>query len=142
DDVKMHLEFTAARDLDTERHTVNRIASAVHSVGCDTSELKEMMNVLELERERGSDSVLANIILSLDVVMNELNLERFHTHTKNFLCVVTRKDYGIEPEKIRNSLLFGGYAAVAKTTTGHIPDREDLNKDYDFHFSREGLDEM
>lgn len=139
---KIHLEFVAERDPDLEEGIIEHIAKTVHSVGCDSSELREIMDILDLGSKRRSSSKLGNIVLSLNTLMKQLDLQRFHIHTKNFLCVATDQNYGVRPEKIRESLLFGGYAAVAKTISGEIPDRKGLKEGYRFHFSEEGLEEM
>lgn len=145
-ELKVHLELISQRDAEVDKAVVNRIGKECHSLGCDEPELCQLLELIgesELKQEliRGGFD-LKDLIDASKQVMEKLGNQRLHIHTKEFLITLTNEDYGVAPEKIRDSLLFGGRSAMVKATLSHIPSRKELIEKPACHILDESMEEL
>jgi len=133
-EVPLHLEY-AHKDGETASNILKHIAPEVDSIGMDETEFKKMIELLYNEGLEENVSLGEAFHYSKKIV-EDLEISRLHLHTYRYHITVTGKNYPREPEKIRNSMLYGEISAIQKAETGVIPDLTDIE---DFNMDNKEL---
>ncbi len=120
-DTSIHLEYVY-NDEDKARKIVNNIFPFVESIGCDGDEMEQIMEVKGMEKPQNT----REYIEKMEKIARDSGIERFHVHTYNFHMCMVRKGYGIDVERVLDSMLFGELCAIASADKGDIPYLEDI----------------
>jgi len=144
--LKIHLELASQKNVDLEKEIISQIAAKVDSLGFDSTELPQTLRAmreinLASQVEPGSFD-LFHVYQALKAVVTGLDLERCQLHCDRYLVCLVRDDYPRDQSAIRDSLLLGGNAAVAKASRGKIPDKELIKDNYNCQLSEQGLKDM
>jgi len=121
---RVHIELA-----DTETENLRLIGSHIlpeaDSIGLDESEALE---IAEIIGEDVSDSLSIEESFNLfTTLIEEVGLSRCHLHTYRYHLTVTKKDYSVDVEDVRDGMLFGELAAIKRADSGDIPTFEDFN---------------
>lgn len=119
-DTPIHMEYV---DLSDKLNLLEKyIFPHVESIGLDEYEMKALEEALDVQLD-GDEPSLGEAFQFAKFFINEFGLKRVHIHTYGYHLNVTTEDYGVEPEKIRESMLYGETAAVQMADEGEIPEK-------------------
>ncbi|MFB6204129.1 MAG: ADP-dependent glucokinase/phosphofructokinase [Candidatus Nanohaloarchaea archaeon] len=120
----IHVEY-----VDMEQKLLDLVAERVFphvdSLGFDDYEMRQLEEKLDLE-SKSEEGALGEAYQTSKELIERFELSRVHIHTYDFHLLVTREDYPVGPEKLRESMLFGELSAIKLAEKGEIPSREDL----------------
>jgi ADP-dependent phosphofructokinase/glucokinase len=127
-ELRIHVELTSIQNRVIRKAILTEIvAKHVHSLGLDTVEVANALNVLG--HEELSYSVIKkeeNGIISLYQgavqLLKDLSLERVHVHSLGFYICILEKGHPLTLKEHRDSLLFSSTLAAAKAFKGNIGD--------------------
>ncbi|MBP2030926.1 ADP-dependent phosphofructokinase/glucokinase [Methanohalophilus levihalophilus] len=147
-DVRIHVEFTSIQNKTIRSAILNDIVkSHVHSLGLDTVEVANALNVLG--HEELAYSVISkgeNAIISLYEgavrLLHGLKLERIHIHSLGYYICVASTDCPVTPEDHLECLLFSSCAAASRAIMGDIKHFDDIEFGLDVRISQKGMDEI
>ncbi len=122
----IHFEYVYT-DGKKSKKIVEEILPCVESLGCDGDEMNQIAESIGLEPPESLNEHVDTMIK----IMEKTGLSRFHIHTYEFHICVFRKDYGISPEKVLDSMVFGELCAIASAEKGDIPFIKDV-RNFDF----------
>ena len=118
-DTPVHMEYV---DLSDRLNLLEKyIFPHIESIGLDEYEMKAMEEALDVELG-GDEPSLGEAFQFAKFFINEFGLERVHIHTYSYHLNVTTEAYGVEPDKIRESMLYGETSAVQMADEGEIPE--------------------
>ncbi len=126
-DKPVHLEYVHRHGVDDL--VFEHIVPAVNSIGLDEDELRVIADRLDIGLEEG-DLSMGEVFQVSKELIQRYGLERCHVHTYNFHLTVTGKDYEVEPEDIREGMLFGELSAIIAAGKGGYPSWEEY-RDFD-----------
>jgi len=131
--MRIHVEFTSIQNKVIRKAILTEIVSRhVTSLGLDTVEVANALNVLGYEEiayavmEKDEKSIIS-LYEGAVKLLCELDLERVHIHSLGFYICVASKDYPLDVESHRQSLLFASTLAAAQASLGDINDMEDAS---------------
>lgn len=120
-----HLEYVGM-DRKKSVKIVEDLLPVFESIGMDETEALQVSKIRD--KDFGDELSLGEAFqLGKDLVKNR-KLERVHIHTYRYHVVITGNDYSVEPERIRDSMLYAEKCALALAEYGSIPDQDDLDE--------------
>jgi ADP-dependent phosphofructokinase/glucokinase len=147
-DICIHVEFTSIQNKFIRLAILNDIVrNHVHSLGLDTVEVANALNVLGYEElaysviKKEEDAIVA-LYEGAVRLLHELKLQRIHVHSLGFYICVVSKDCPIDIEQHLDSLLFASTAAAARALQGGIDSFEDIKAGLDVPISTQGMDQI
>ncbi|WP_414836813.1 ADP-dependent glucokinase/phosphofructokinase [Candidatus Nanohalococcus occultus] len=111
----IHLEFVHREK--TDKLVIEHILENVDSIGVDENELKEISKHLGMET---SDLSLEDSFEVGKTLIQRFDLSRVAIHTYSYHLTVTDSDYGVEPEKVLDGMLFGELCAISMADSGGL----------------------
>jgi len=147
-DIRIHVEFTSIQNKLIRFAILNDIVrSHVHSLGLDTVEVANALNVLGYEELaysviRKGENAIVSLYEGAVRLLHELDLERIHIHSLGYYICVASTDCPVTPEEHLECLLFSSCVAASKAKRGAIGHFEDIALGLDVPVSQEGLDEI
>lgn len=147
-DIRIHVEFTSIQNK-TIRKTLLKdiVCRHVHSLGLDTVEVANALNVLGHEElaysviNKGENGIVA-LYEGAVRLLHDLKLERVHVHSLGFFICVISKDHPLDVEGHRTALLFGSTLAAAQASRGSIEHLDDAAVGLNVPVSETGYKEL
>ena len=145
-ELRIHVELTSIQNRVIRKAILTEIvAKHVHSLGLDTVEVANALNVLG--HEELSYSVIKkeeNGIISLYQgavqLLKDLSLERVHVHSLGFYICILAKGHPLTLKEHRDSLLFSSTLAAAKAIRGDIGDLAEAEVGLEVPISEDGIE--
>lgn len=135
-DKPIHLEFVHREA--TDEHVLENILPEVDSIGLDENEMLAVSELLGFEIDELS---LGHAFQVSKEIIEHFEISRVAVHTYRYHVTVTEKEYEIEPENIREGMLYGELCAIAMAGSGEAtPEKLDSMSFEDLHIHR--MDEM
>ncbi len=125
----VHLEYVHRND-ELSSMLAEYVIPEVDSIGLDETELRKLSSVLELDTEIDEEPSLGDVFHAAKQIVDRFELDRCHVHTIRFHVTVTKKEYGVPGEHVRDAMLYGETSAIQKCDTGEMPGEEEI-KDFD-----------
>lgn len=147
-DIRIHVEFTSIQNKVIRKAILKHIVRQhVHSLGLDTVEVANALNVLGYEELAYSvinkgENAIVSLYEGAVKLLKELELERVHIHSLGFYICLVSKDCPVFIEDHRNALLFASTVAAAKASHGEIVSLESTESGLDVPVSDEGHKEL
>lgn len=147
-DVRIHVEFTSIQNKIIRSAILNDIVkSHVHSLGLDTVEVANALNVLGHEELaysviRKDENAIVSLYEGAVRLLHELELERIHIHSLGYYICVASPDCPVSPEDHLECLLFSSCAAASKAKRGEIEHFDDIALGLDVPVSQNGLQDL
>ncbi len=144
----IHVEFTSIQNKVIRKAILLDIVSRhVHSLGLDTVEVANALNVLGHEELAYSvinkgENAIVSLYEGAVKLLHELKLERVHIHSLGFYICVASKDCPVSVEQHRSALLFAGAAAAAQASLGGILNVEDIAAGLEVPIYEKGYSEL
>ncbi len=148
EDPCIHVEFTSIQNKVIRKAILLDIVSRhVHSLGLDTVEVANALNVLGYEELAYSvinkgENAIVSLYEGAVKLLHELRLQRVHIHSLGFYICVASKDCPVSVEDHRSALLFAGAAAAAQASLGGIFKVEDIAAGLDVPIYEKGYAEL
>jgi ADP-dependent phosphofructokinase/glucokinase len=147
-ELRIHVELTSIQNRVIRKAILAEIvAKHVHSLGLDTVEVANALNVLG--HEELSYSVIKkeeNGIMSLYQgavqLLKDLSLERVHVHSLGFYICVLAKGHPLTLKEHRDFLLFSSTLAAAKALSGNVGNLAEAEAGLEVPISNEGIESL
>ena len=115
----VHMEYV---DLSDKLNLLEKyVFPHIESIGLDEYEMKALEEALDVQLDDDEPS-LGEAFQFAKFFINEFDLDRVHIHTYGYHLNVTTNEYSVNPEKIRESMLYGETSAVQMADKGEIPE--------------------
>jgi len=137
----VHLEFVYRND-EISSLISRYIIPEVESIGLDEDELKNLLELLEMDIAEEDHLSLGETFQVAKKLVEKFDLERIHVHTYRFHLTVAEENYRFSSKRIRDAMLFGELCAIENADKGEIPNSDDLKKFDMEKMHLEGLEEL
>lgn len=130
-ELRIHVELTSIQNRVIRKAIlVDIVAKHVHSLGLDTVEVANALNVLGHEELSYSvikkeENAITSLYQGAVQLLKDLSLERVHVHSLGFYICVLAKDHPLSLKDHRDFLLFSSTLAAAKASNGTIGSLDD-----------------
>ncbi|NYT19115.1 MAG: ADP-specific phosphofructokinase [Methanosarcinales archaeon] len=147
-DIRIHVEFTSIQNKVIRKAILKQIVRQhVHSLGLDTVEVANALNVLGYEELAYSvinkgENAIVSLYEGAVKLLKELELERVHIHSLGFYICLVSKDCPVSTEDHLKALLFGSTVAAAQASHGEILSMDSTESGLDVPISVEGHNEL
>ena len=125
-ELRIHVELTSIQNRVIRKAILTEIvAKHVHSLGLDTVEVANALNVLGHEELsysviRKEENGIISLYQGAVQLLKDLSLERVHVHSLGFYICILAKGHPLTLKEHRDSLLFSSTLAAAKAIRGNI----------------------
>ena len=140
----IHLEEAFISDKGLEKDIVEYIAKNVDSIGMNEVEVRQIASCVLQKRvlEKYPKNSLEGLYVLGAAIAKKLGLLRAHIHYLGFYIAIVNKKYPIQPEKVRDALLYASLAAEARAKKGALPTRKDISTQKLNDISEKGIREI
>ena len=145
-ELRIHVELTSIQNRVIRKAILTEIvAKHVHSLGLDTMEIANALNVLGHEElsysvitkeEYGITSIYQGAVQ----LLKDLSLERVHVHSLGFYICILVKDHPLTLKEHRGFLLFSSTLAAAKAIRGNIENFMEAEVGLEVPISSDGIE--
>ncbi|MDA0525086.1 ADP-specific phosphofructokinase [Methanococcoides alaskense] len=146
--IRIHIEFTSIQNKLIRSSILKYIVRKhVHSLGLDTVEVANALNVLGYEELAYSvinkgENAIVSLFEGAVKLLKELELERVHIHSLGFYICVVAKDCPVSVLDHRKALLFASTTAAAQALQGEIVSLESTALGLDVPVSEKGYGDL
>ncbi len=147
-ELRIHVELTSIQNRVIRKAILTEIvARHVHSLGLDTVEVANALNVLGHEELsysviRKEENGITSLYQGAVQLLKDLSLERVHVHSLGFYICVLAKGHPLTLKEHRDSLLFSSTLAAAKAIKGDIENLGDVGTGLDIPISGKGIEDL
>ena len=145
---RIHVELTSIQNRLIRRTILEDIvAGHVHSLGLDTVEVANALNVLGYEElsyaviQKGENGIIA-LYQGAIRLLHDLSLERVHVHCLGFYICVLAKGHPLTLKEHRDALLFSSTLAATQALQGKVLGLEDIEASLKVPVSEKGLEDL
>ncbi|KKG03791.1 phosphofructokinase [Methanosarcina mazei] len=147
-DLRIHVELTSIQNRVIRKAILTEIvARHVHSLGLDTVEVANALNVLGYEElsysviRKGENGIMS-LYQGAVQLMKDLKLERVHVHSLGFYICILAKGHPLTLKEHRDALLFSSVLAASRALHGKIEDLNEAETGLDVPVSAQGLEDL
>lgn len=146
--LRIHVELTSIQNRVIRKAILTEIvAKHVHSLGLDTVEVANALNVLGHEELsysviRKEENGITSLYHGAVQLLKDLSLERVHVHSLGFYICILAKGHPLTLKEHRDALLFSSTLAGAKALTGDIENLEEAASGLDVPVSGKGIEDL
>lgn len=146
--LRIHVELTSIQNRVIRKAILTEIvARHVHSLGLDTVEVANALNVLGHEELsysviRKEENGITSLYHGAVQLLKDLSLERVHVHSLGFYICVLAKGHPLTLREHRDALLFSSTLAAAKALTGDIENFESAAAGLEVPVSDKGIEDL
>jgi ADP-dependent phosphofructokinase/glucokinase len=147
-ELRIHVELTSIQNRVIRKAILTEIvAKHVHSLGLDTVEVANALNVLGHEELSYSvimkqEYGIASLYQGAVQLLKDLSLERVHVHSLGFYICILVKGHPLTLKEHRDSLLFSSILAAAKAIRGNIGNFMEAEIGLDVPISSDGIEDL
>ncbi|AKB19595.1 MULTISPECIES: ADP-specific phosphofructokinase [unclassified Methanosarcina] len=147
-ELRIHVELTSIQNRVIRKAILTEIvAKRVHSMGLDTVEVANALNVLGYEElsysviKKGENGIMS-LYQGAVQLMKDLDLERVHVHSLGFYICILAKGHPLTLKEHRDSLLFSSVLAAAQALNGKIENLKEAESGLEVPVSATGLEDI
>ena len=146
-ELRIHVELTSIQNRLIRKAILTEIvAKHVHSLGLDTVEVANALNVLGHEELsysviRKEENGIMSLYQGAVQLLKDLSLERVHVHSLGFYICILAKGHPLTLKEHRDSLLFSSTLAAAKAL-GKIESLAEAEAGLEVPVSSKGLEDL
>ncbi len=147
-ELRIHVELTSIQNRLIRKAILTEIvARHVHSLGLDTVEVANALNVLGYEElsysviKKGENGIMS-LYQGAVQLMKDLHLERVHVHSLGFYICILAKGHPLTLKEHRDSLLFSSVLAAAQALNGKIENLTEAEAGLEVPVSATGLEDL
>ncbi|MGA9187831.1 MAG: ADP-specific phosphofructokinase [Methanosarcina sp.] len=147
-ELRIHVELTSIQNRLIRKAILTEIvAKHVHSLGLDTVEVANALNVLGHEELsysviRKEENGIMSLYQGAVQLLKDLSLERVHVHSLGFYICILAKGHPLTLKEHRDSLLFSSTLAAAKALNGKIENLAEAETGLEVPVSSKGLEDL
>ncbi len=147
-ELRIHVELTSIQDRIIRKAILTEIvAKHVHSLGLDTVEVANALNVLGHEELsysviRKEENGITSLYQGAVQLLKDLSLERVHVHSLGFYICILAKGHPLTLKEHRDSLLFSSTLAAAKAVSGEIENLGEVEAGLKVPISGKGIEDL
>jgi ADP-dependent phosphofructokinase/glucokinase len=147
-ELRIHVELTSIQNRVIRKAILTEIvAKHVHSLGLDTVEVANALNVLGHEELSYSvikkeEDGIAFLYQGAVQLLKDLALERVHVHSLGFYICILAKGHPLSLKEHRESLLFSSTLAAAKALKGEIKTLPEAEVGLEVPISGKGIEDL
>lgn len=148
-EMRIHVELTSIQNRVIRKAILEEIvAGHVHSLGLDTVEVANSLNVLGFEElayaviRKGENGIMS-LYQGAVKLLETLSLERVHVHCLGYYICTLAKGHPLTLKEHRDSLLFSSALAATKAIKGKVESLEDVEEaGLEVPVSERGLEDL
>lgn len=147
-ELRIHVELTSIQNRLIRKAILTEIvARHVHSLGLDTVEVANALNVLGYEElsysviKKGENGIMS-LYQGAVQLMKDLHLERVHVHSLGFYICILAKGHPLTLKEQRDALLFSSVLAATQALNGKIEDLTEAEAGLEVPVSAKGLEDL
>ena len=147
-ELRIHVELTSIQNRLIRKAILTEIvARHVHSLGLDTVEVANALNVLGYEElsysviKKGENGIMS-LYQGAVQLMKDLDLERVHVHSLGFYICILAKGHPLTLKEHRDALLFSSVLAAAQALNGKIENLTEAEAGLDVPVSATGVEDL
>lgn len=147
-DLRIHVELTSIQNRVIRKAILTEIvARHVHSLGLDTVEVANALNVLGYEElsysviRKGENGIMS-LYQGAVQLMKDLKLERVHVHSLGFYICILAKGHPLTLKEQRDALLFSSVLAAAQALNGKIDNLTEAEAGLEVPVSAKGIEDL
>ena len=147
-ELRIHVELTSIQNRVIRKAILTEIvARHVHSLGLDTVEVANALNVLGYEElsysviKKGENGIMS-LYQGAVQLMKDLDLERVHVHSLGFYICILAKGHPLTLKEHRDALLFSSVLAAAQALNGKIENLTEAEAGLEVPVSATGLEDL
>lgn len=147
-ELRIHVELTSIQNRVIRKAILTEIvARHVHSMGLDTVEVANALNVLGYEElsysviKKGENGIMS-LYQGAVQLMKDLNLERVHVHSLGFYICILAKGHPLTLKEHRDALLFASVLAASQALDGKIENLTEAEAGLEVPVSAKGLEDI
>ena len=147
-ELRIHVELTSIQNRVIRKAILTEIvARHVHSMGLDTVEVANALNVLGYEElsysviKKGENGIMS-LYQGAVQLMKDLDLERVHVHSLGFYICILAKGHPLTLKEHRDALLFSSVLAAAQAINGKIENLTEAEAGLEVPVSATGLEDI
>ena len=147
-ELRIHVELTSIQNRVIRKAILEDIvAGHVHSLGLDTVEVANSLNVLGHEElayaviRKGENGIMA-LYQGAVQLLEDLALERVHVHCLGFYICALAKGHPLTLKEHRDSLLFASSLAATQALEGKIESLDEAEAGLEVPVSEKGLEDL
>jgi ADP-dependent phosphofructokinase/glucokinase len=147
-ELRIHVELTSIQNRVIRKAILTEIvAKHVHSLGLDTVEVANALNVLGHEELSYSvikkeENGITSLYQGAVQLLKDLSLERVHVHSLGFYICILAKGHPLTLKEHRDSLLFSSTLAAAKAFNGNVGNLDEAELGLKVPISRAGVESL
>jgi ADP-dependent phosphofructokinase/glucokinase len=147
-ELRIHVELTSIQNRVIRKAILTEIvAKNVHSLGLDTVEVANALNVLGHEELsysviRKEETGITSLYQGAVQLLKDLSLERVHVHCLGYYICILSKDHPLTLKEHRDALLFSSTLASIKALKGKIENLEDAAAGLKVPISSKGIEDL
>ena len=147
-ELRIHVELTSIQNRVIRKAILTEIvAKHVHSLGLDTVEVANALNVLGHEELSYSvikkeENGITSLYQGAVQLLKDLSLERVHVHSLGFYICILKKGHPLTLKEHRDVLLFSSTLAAAKALRGNIGNLKDAEAGLEVPISGDGIEAL
>ena len=147
-ELRIHVELTSIQNRVIRKAILTEIvAKHVHSLGLDTVEVANALNVLGHEELsysviRKEENGITSLYQGAVQLLKDLSLERVHVHSLGFYICILAKGHPLTLKEHRDALLFSSILAGAKALKGEIENLGEAEAGLKVPVSSKGLEDL
>jgi len=147
-ELRIHVELTSIQNRVIRKAILTEIvAKHVHSLGLDTVEVANALNVLGHEELsysviRKEENGITSLYQGAVQLLHDLSLERVHVHSLGFYICILAKGHPLTLKEHRDALLFSSTLAGAKALKGKIENLDEAEAGLEVPVSSKGLEDL
>jgi ADP-dependent phosphofructokinase/glucokinase len=147
-ELRIHVELTSIQNRVIRKAILTEIvARHVHSLGLDTVEVANALNVLGHEELsysviRKEENGITSLYQGAVQLLKDLSLERVHVHSLGFYICILAKGHPLTLKEHREALLFSSTLAGAKALTGEIENLDEAAAGLEVPVSSKGIEDL
>ena len=124
-ETEKHLEYVSMR-REKSRMIFEEILPKFESVGMDETEALQIAEIMDLGF--GDELEITQAYELGKKLIQEHGIPRCHIHTYSYHVCITEKEYRVDKNRIKRSMLYGEACAIQMADQGEIPDLKDMKK--------------
>jgi ADP-dependent phosphofructokinase/glucokinase len=147
-ELRIHVELTSIQNRVIRKAILTEIvARHVHSLGLDTVEVANALNVLGYEElsysviRKGENGIMS-LYQGAVQLMKDLKLERVHVHSLGFYICILEKGHPLTLKEHRDTLLFSSVLAAAQALNGKIDNLTEAEAGLEVPVSVKGIEDL
>lgn len=143
--IRLHYEYVPMKDEQAEKRILTTVGNQFQSFGINENEIQRVLKgfgfISEIE-QIDQDERAFSLYQGAKRLMEQLNFSRIQVHNLGYYVVILKKPYPVDPQRVRQSCLFGSAVNAIKAKYGGYVKRQQIAEVKNFKLSDIGYQQL